>query len=182
LSAAPQLSLERLGDRHLADMATLASDPRVVRYTRIPEPVPEGFARTWLDRYDAGHRDGTCAGFAALDEQGRFVGLGVAPAIDEEGGEVELGYIVAEPARGRGVATELLRLLTAWALDELGAQRVVLIVDVENAASSRVAARAGYVREGVLRSIFVKPGVRRDAELWSRLPGDGPAHGGEAPV
>ena len=48
----------------------------------------------------------------------------------------------------------------------------MLIVDVDNAASSRVAARAGYVREGVMRSIHVKDGIRRDAELWSRLPAD----------
>jgi RimJ/RimL family protein N-acetyltransferase len=66
----------------------------------------------------------------------------------------------------------MLRQLTAWALAEAGAQRIVLIIDVENAASSRVAERAGYTREGVMRSIFITPGVRRDAELWSRLPGD----------
>ena len=48
----------------------------------------------------------------------------------------------------------------------------MLIIDVENAASSRVAERAGYTLEGVMRSILITPGVRRDAELWSRLPGD----------
>jgi RimJ/RimL family protein N-acetyltransferase len=172
LRAAPHVTLERLGERHLADMEALTADAEVLRYTRIPEPVPDGFARGWLERYEAGHVDGTCAGFAALDEHGRFLGLGLAVAIDREAGEVELGYIVSAGARGRGVASELLRGLTAWAFDELGAQRVVLIVDVDNAASSRVAARAGYVREGVMRSIHVKDGVRRDAELWSRLPAD----------
>lgn len=170
--ATPQVSLERLGERHLADMAALTADPEALRFTRIPDPLPDGFARTWLARYEAGAIDGTCAGFAALDEDGRFLGIGVAPAVDAETGEVELGYIVAPDARGRGVAGELLRQLTAWALDELGAQRLVLIVDVENAVSSRVAERAGYVREGVMRSLYIKPGVRRDAELWSFLPSD----------
>jgi RimJ/RimL family protein N-acetyltransferase len=172
MRAAPAIALERLGERHLAAMAELVSDAEVARFTRIPEPLPEGFARTWLDRYLAGHEDGTCAGFAALDEHGRFVGLGLAPAIDATTGEVELGYIVAAGARGRGVASELLRRLTAWAFESLGAERIVLIVDVDNTASSRVAERAGYTREGVMRSIFVKPGVRRDAELWSRIRSD----------
>jgi RimJ/RimL family protein N-acetyltransferase len=170
--AAPRVSLERLGERHLAELTALTADGEVLRFTRIPEPVPEGFARTWLDRYDAGHEDGTCAGFAALDEHGGFLGVALAPAIDRVKGEVELGYVVAAGARGRGVASELLRQLTAWAFDELEAKRIVLIVDVDNAASSRVAARAGYMLESVQRSIYVKPGVRRDAELWSRLPGD----------
>ena len=156
----------------MADLDALAADPSVVRFTRIPEPAPADFVATWLARYVAGERDGTCAGFAALDEEGRFLGVGLAPAIDGTTGEVELGYVVASAARGRGVAREILRQLTSWAFGEAGAERIVLIIDVENVASSRVAAAAGYSREGVMRSFFVKPGVRRDAELWSRLPGD----------
>jgi RimJ/RimL family protein N-acetyltransferase len=78
------------------------------------------------------------------------------------------------------VASELLRQLTAWAFDELDAQRIVLIVDIDNAASRRVAERGGYVREGVMRSLYIKPGVRRDAELWSLLPGDRAEQRGES--
>jgi len=36
----------------------------------------------------------------------------------------------------------------------------------------RVAERCGYIREGVLRSSFVKPGRREDTEIWSRLATD----------
>jgi hypothetical protein len=39
-------------------------------------------------------------------------------------------------------------------------------------ASERVAARCGYAREGVLRSIHFKPDKRIDAAIWSRLPSD----------
>jgi RimJ/RimL family protein N-acetyltransferase len=166
----PRVSLERLGDQHLADLAALTTDPEAVRFTRLPDPAPDDFARGWLDRYIGGELDGTCGGFAALDEQGRFLGIGLAPSIDQN--EVELGYIVSAAARGRGVAGEIVRLLTGWAFDELGAQRIVLIVDVDNRASSRVAERAGYIREGVMRSLSIKPGIRRDAELWSLLPSD----------
>jgi RimJ/RimL family protein N-acetyltransferase len=170
---APHVSLEPLDERHLEHLAALTADPEALRFTRIPVSAPDGFARSWLASYEAGAIDGSCAGFAALDERGRFLGVGVAPTIDPEAGELELGYIVVAGARGRGVAGEILRQLTAWAFSELGAQRIVLFVDVDNVASSRVAARAGYVREGVMRSLYIKPGVRRDAELWSLLPSDG---------
>jgi RimJ/RimL family protein N-acetyltransferase len=164
--------LEPLAERHLPDVAELVADPDVLRFTRVPDPPPPGFARAWLDVYEAGRREGTREGFAALDEVGRFAGLGLAFDIDREAAELELGYIVAPAARGRGVATQILRLLTRWALTELGAQRVRLIIDVENPASHRVAARCGYVREGVLRSLHLKQGVRMDAAIWSRLPSD----------
>ena len=107
-----------------------------------------------------------------VSDDGRFVGLALAVDIDREGREVELGYITAPSARGRGVATGMLDELTRWAFDELGALRITLIIDVENGASSRVAERCGYVLEGVMRSSYLKDDVRVDAGLWSRLPTD----------
>lgn len=167
-----EVRLERLDERWLDDVAKLVADPEVRRFTRIPEPPPDGFARTWISAYDSGRRDGTRDGFAALDGEGRFVGLGLAPDIHRAAGELELGYIVARAARGRGVATQILDLLTRWAFEELRAERIILIIDVENGASARVAERCGYQREGVMRSIHVKQDQRVDAGLWSRLPSD----------
>jgi RimJ/RimL family protein N-acetyltransferase len=167
-----EIRLEQLGVRHVGDVRALVADPEVLRYTRIPEPPPDGFAEAWIASYDAGRLDGTRDGFAAFAGDGEFVGLGLAPTIDRDGAEIELGYIVPGRARGRGVAGEILRLLTEWAFGEAGALRSYLIIDVENRASERVAERCGYVREGVMRSIHVKQGQRSDAGLWSRLPTD----------
>ena len=63
--------------------------------------------------------------------------------------------------------------MTRWAFATAGAHRVYLIISVDNPASEKVAERCGYVREGVMRSIHLKDGVRVDASLWSRLPTDG---------
>jgi RimJ/RimL family protein N-acetyltransferase len=47
------------------------------------------------------------------------------------------------------------------------------MVDPDNTASLRVAEKAGFVREGVLRSHLLHPdGRRRDSVMYSRLPGD----------
>jgi RimJ/RimL family protein N-acetyltransferase len=99
------------------------------------------------------------------------LGVALAVHISREDRMIELGYIVAPEARGRGVAGEALRQLTEWAFGE-GALRVELWIDVVNEPSKRVAARCGYVREGVLRSIHFRQGQRHDFEIWSRLPTD----------
>jgi RimJ/RimL family protein N-acetyltransferase len=166
------VSLRPLAAEHLDDVSALFDDPDVLRFTRLPVPPPPGYARTWLERYEAGRIEGTREAFVALDDDGRFAGLALAVDIDREGREAELGYITAPAARGRGVATGMLDELTRWAFDELGALRVTLIIDVENRASSRVAERCGYVLEGVMRSSYLKDDVRVDAGLWSRLPTD----------
>ena len=85
--------------------------------------------------------------------------------------EVELGYAVTPTARGRGVATEALRQLTRWAFDE-GMQRVTALISPDNHASTRVAQKAGYTFEGVLRSMHHIDGRRGDLQSWSILPGE----------
>jgi RimJ/RimL family protein N-acetyltransferase len=161
-----------LAEAHLDAVAAMLDDRDSLRFTRVPEPVTEDFPRWWLERYEQGRRDGTRAAFAAIDADGSFVGLALAPEIDREGREVELGYVVSPAARGRGVGTQILVLLTSWAFDELDALRIALIIDVANPASERVAERCGYTREGVMRSTHLKNDVRIDAGIWSRLASD----------
>jgi RimJ/RimL family protein N-acetyltransferase len=163
--------LEPLADRHLAGVAALVDDPEVRRFTRLPDPPPAGFAAMWIARYVAGRADGTSDGFAAIGDDGAFLGVALAPEIDRGGRQLELGYITAPAARGRGVASQILRELTAWAFAE-GMLRSCLIIQVANPASRTVAERCGYTLEGVLRSLHLKDGIRVDCELWSRLAGD----------
>ena len=165
-------SLRPLAEEHLDAVGGLFDDPDVLRFTRLPVPPPPGFERQWLDRYQAGRRDGTREAFVVVDDDGSFLGMAMAVDIDREAREVELGYIVAPAARGRGVATAALDELTRWAFAELDALRITLIIDVENRASARVAERCGYVLEGVMRSSYLQDDLRIDAGLWSRLPSD----------
>jgi RimJ/RimL family protein N-acetyltransferase len=166
--------LELLGEAHLGAVGAMLPDPDVLRFTRVPEPTPADFPQQWLATYEAGRRDGTREAFAALDRDGRLVGLALAFGIDAKEGEAELGYIVAPEARGRGVGTAILRALTDWAFAATAVERIRLVVDVENPASLRVAEGAGYVREGVMRSVHFKNGRRIDAVLLSRLRSDPP--------
>ena len=152
-------------------MAALVDDPVSIRFTRVPDPPPPDFVSTWWARYAEGRVDGTREAFAAVDGD-IFLGIAVAPSIDHDARTGELGYVVHPAARGRGVATEALRLLTDWALDELRLHRLELLISVDNPASKRVATKNGYSYEGTLRSAFVKPGHWEDTEVWSRLDSD----------
>jgi RimJ/RimL family protein N-acetyltransferase len=168
-----ELRLVPLTREHVPAVEPLVRDPDIVYFTRIPDAAPAEFAREWVERYENGVREGTRAGFAVLDGDGELVGMALVPTIDREAQEAEIGYLVAPAARGRGVGTEMLRRLTAWAFEQ-GIERVYLLIDVDNVASNIVAERAGYAREGVMRNAYLKPGRRGDTVLWSRLPTDPP--------
>jgi RimJ/RimL family protein N-acetyltransferase len=124
------------------------------------------------------------AGMVRFVEQerrsGKMLDLAVAdPSSDAYLGEIllflrehrvaEMAYAVAPAARGHGVATAAVELLARWAFAELAIARIELRVEPGNEASERVAVKAGFVREGLLRSAFVVRGHRRDVNLYARL-------------
>jgi RimJ/RimL family protein N-acetyltransferase len=84
----------------------------------------------------------------------------------------EIGYWVAPDARNRGVGTRAVRLLSRWAIEELGLERIELLANPANEASLRLALRAGYTREGTLRLYRKRDGVREDLVMHSLLTED----------
>jgi RimJ/RimL family protein N-acetyltransferase len=166
------IRLEPLTNAHLPGIVELVGDADVIRFTRIPDPVPAGWVDAWIRRYEDGRADGTRDCFAIVDRDGAFLGFAAAPEIDAGARTAELGYVVAPPARGRGVATRALELLTRWAFDDAGILRAELLISTENVASKRVAEKDGYRYEGTLRSVHFKGDLREDTEIWSRLPSD----------
>ena len=154
---------------HEPGVAELVQVEDVRTYTRVPTDPPPGFAAAWLARYEEGWRDGSRAGFAIESHDGEFLGLGMFVRIEPEGRQGEIGYVVGPAARRGGVATRTLQLLTDWGFSQLGMKRIELWIDTTNSGSERVAERAGYVLEGVLRSVWFKEDIRRDFGIWSRL-------------
>ncbi len=74
--------------------------------------------------------------------------------------------------RRRGAASQALRALSTWAIDEVGVARLELFVEPWNTASSRTAESAGYSCEGLLRSWQAVGAERRDMSVYSFLPSD----------
>ncbi len=83
-----------------------------------------------------------------------------------------LGYWVADAARGREVAVAAARLAAAWAFDDLGLHRIEILVQPENTASLRVAVKLGAVCEGIARNGIIIDGEPREAIVHSLIPGD----------
>jgi ribosomal-protein-alanine N-acetyltransferase len=92
--------------------------------------------------------------------------------LDRDLANLEVGYWTTASARGRGLTTRALTLLSTWALCKAGAKRVQLRADVRNTASLRVAEKAGFTREGTLRAsgFNAREGRRIDYAVFSLLP------------
>ena len=168
------ITLERLSQSHVQAFAELIHDPAIIRFTMVPTRPDRNFAANWVARYERGWGEGSRAGFAILGEAGEIVGFAGIFGLDEPGAEGEIGYFVAPAARGQGIAGRAVALLTRWGFEDLGLERIELRIDMENVASARVAERAGYRLDGVLRSKHFKEGLRTDVGVWSLLRSDTP--------
>ena len=84
-------------------------------------------------------------GFAIEDaETGAFLGIAGLVAIERAANQGEIGYVVRREARGQGIAGRALRLVTEYALGEVGLARVVLMIQTDNEPSIRVAEKCGF--------------------------------------
>jgi RimJ/RimL family protein N-acetyltransferase len=126
-------------------------DPEIPRWTFVPSPYTRADAEAYLRSSAEDEAAGVAAGFLAVDGDDRLLGSFGVMELDREAGYGEIGYWVAAEARGRGVATRAVRLLTDWARRELGLKRIEILPHKDNAASRRVAENAGYRDTGELR-------------------------------
>jgi [ribosomal protein S5]-alanine N-acetyltransferase len=141
------------------------TDPEVVRWIG-----PSDSARETLELNRSGWTGGTGATFSICDPTDECVGH---VWVNLEGSrQAEVGYWLLPEARGKGLATRALRLISRWALEELNVARLSLMAEPANELSQRVAERSGFVREGVLRSYKEMAGRRIDCVVFSLLPSD----------
>lgn len=89
--------------------------------------------------------------------------------------EIELSYLIYSAAhRGRGVATEAVRLLSEYLFARTKVNRLRLVIHPGNEASRRVATKSGYTLEGLARGAWYHRGRHHDVEVWSLLRDDLP--------
>ena len=148
----------------------LSTDPYVPLIGTLPHQATEEQALEWVRRQRARHAEGTGFSFTVVETgTGRAVGQCGLWLRELAQGRATAGYSLVPSARGRGLAADALSALTAfaWTLPEL--HRIALYIEPWNTGSVRTAERAGYAREGLLRSYQEIGGRRRDMLLYAAV-------------
>lgn len=167
-------------DSDLEGLVAAGRDREISRWTRVPYPYGPADARAYLlQRHDSLHA-GTAAPFAivAAVDLDQLLGSISLMRFSWKHARAEVGYWLAEEARGQGHVTRAVRLITAWGFTSLSIERIDLMAAAENPASQRVAERCGFTREAVLRSYLLGRDGRQDMVAFGLLVTD-PARPGE---
>jgi RimJ/RimL family protein N-acetyltransferase len=160
-------------DSDLQPLVAACQDPEISRWTAVPYPYGEHDGRAYLlHRYDAvGAR--LAAPFAIVAAQGgELLGSIALNHLEWRHARAEAGYWLAREARGHGHATRALRKISRWGFEALGLLRVDLLAGTANQPSQRVAERAGFTREALLRSYMRTRDGRQDMIAYGLLATD----------
>lgn len=151
-------------------LAQHANNERVWRNMSeaFPHPYTLEAARHWVAR---GHIDFGGDNWAIALDDDAVGGCGLHQGAGGERCNVEIGYWLGEPYWGRGVVTQVARVLTEQAFARPEVSRVFAAVHADNPASMRVLQKNGFFREAELRQSAIKAGRVIDRVQWARLRG-----------
>lgn len=155
--------LRALTTDDVAFAVAFANDEDLRAYLRFDRPMSEATERAWIEALDD-ERD--CVWLMEDAATGASVGLIGLHDLHWVARHAELGLgILRAQDRGRGVGAEAIRLVLAYAFDDLGLRRVHLRVLDDNPAK-RLYERLGFRHEGTLRAHMFKRGAPHDLHLY----------------
>lgn len=144
----------------------------IPRGTTVPAVYTEAEGRAWIERQWSRQTSGGGLSLAIADPE-TDVALGlVFLGLRRIKGHCELGYWLIAEARGQGIGTEAIRLVSRWVLTETEVYRLVAHVEPHNTASRALLRTCGFIEEGLLRKYLRFDDGVFDALSYSLLEGD----------
>ncbi|MGI6851438.1 GNAT family N-acetyltransferase [Mesorhizobium sp. 1B3] len=139
-----------------------------------PDELDRSAWRQRLRRYREDFASGTAVAFLIFgNKDGKLIGgitLGnIRHGVAQTG---QIGYWIGERYAGQGYMLDAIRLLVPYAFNTLRLHRIEAACIPDNVRSTRVLEKAGFRREGLLRSYLRINGSWQDHYLYALIEGD----------
>lgn len=153
----------------LSDEASLiryADNPRVSQFLsdRFAYPYEVEYARKWLNH----QTQKTIIDNLVIDIDGELVGgIGIEFRQDIFRKTALIGYWLGEPFWGKGMMTDVVRLMVNYCFENFDLARIQAGVFDGNPASMRVLEKAGFIKEGIAKKALYKFGLFADEHVYA---------------
>jgi RimJ/RimL family protein N-acetyltransferase len=170
----PRLHVRPLAADDAPAVVHVFADRQTQRWLPFPEDFSAFEALRWCTELAAERRDSGLGDHYGVirREDNKLVGCLWTKRTDWGARVTEISYALMPSARGFGIAAEATDAVAIALLLEHGFQRVELRVAPGNTASRRVAEKAGFTYEGLLRNAGYVHSGRVDLEVWSLVTAD----------
>ncbi len=153
-----RLILCKISEEHAHDMYEYSSDPDVTRYLTWSCHSSEKETERYIKLLQKKYADGTFNDWGVIHkETGKFIGTCGYTSFDFDAASAEMGYVLAKPFWGQGLAAEAVKCAMIYAIDNFGVKSFHAKHMEGNDASGRVMQKCGMKFEGLYkRSMFIK--------------------------
>lgn len=173
---APNIVLEKINLDRFCEFYEIIIESRKEWFAAgmIPQPdlsidELECMVRAFLILWE---KDDTYMFYVIDSDINRMVGTAFLNRMNRMRQFANLGYSVRTSRVKQGIATAAARLVARYGFENLGLQRIEVVVNPDNIPSLKVAEKLGAVREGLLRNGMRMHGVPCNAYLYSLIPTD----------
>lgn len=167
------ITLRPLEEGDINAVFLACQDPLIPRFTRVITPYSKEDAADFVISSPFAFTEHRAIQFAidyGAGDSKEFSGAISLHTIKFAEHTAELGYWMAPQQRGKNICTIASQLITDFALDSVGFNRIEALVDHDNSASQKVLEKSGFVREGLLRKKVTKiGGATTDMFIYSRV-------------
>ena len=141
---------------------------RIERDTTIPVPWALDSVIWWIGFItDAAARTPLTELHFVIEVEGELAGsIGI---INIDVHKAEIGYWLKEEYAGKGIMTNVIKLVADQAFEKLNLKRLFAPVLTHNKASAKALEKNGFLMEGVLKSFYLKNGKYIDAFCYAKV-------------
>ncbi|MBS1904962.1 MAG: GNAT family N-acetyltransferase [Actinobacteria bacterium] len=161
----PRLILRAPVPGDIDALTAACQDPEIPRWTTVPSPYTSEDAAQFVRLCEQSWEDGSQAAWTIIADDTLVGAIGLHRITPHPaGGDAEIGYWTAAPARGRGYLSEAAHVVLDWGFTDLGLIRIGWRAVVGNVPSARSARALGFRYEGMSRQAL--PGPRGRDDGW----------------
>jgi [ribosomal protein S5]-alanine N-acetyltransferase len=169
LSVPPDLELRPWSPLDANSVLRAFADPEI-RHWHMRGLDREDEALAWMTSWTERWTAETDAGWAVADpESDALRGQVALRSVNLEFGYGHVTYWTLPEFRGSGIAASASEAVARWALEDLGLHRLEIHHSTANASSCRVADKAGFELEGVMRSALLHDDGWHDMHVHARI-------------
>lgn len=147
-------TLRKWAETDAEQLTSIANNKKIAQFMtdRFPHPYQLENAHAFITMA------GQSTSIFAIDIEGKVVGgVGLHPQTDIQQKNMEIGYWLAEPLWGQGMATQAVQQIVTYGFDTFPeVNRIFGRVFGNNPASAKVLQKAGFVLEATFEKTLVK--------------------------
>jgi RimJ/RimL family protein N-acetyltransferase len=163
-----RVQLRELHDADLPQLLAWWRDPEVARFNDRIQPRPDSALQEMFTNWSSNDSSAGAA-FCVETVDGDLVGRVALWGADVRNRCATFAIMIGPEHQSRGLGTEATRLMMRYGFTELGLHRIELEVNADNTRGIATYQRAGFEKEGLLRSKLFYDGQFHDQVIMAAL-------------